>query len=337
VSRTNVIEWVNPGPEDILWVYPFEDIRWGSVLVVHEYETAVFMRDGKIYDVLPPGRHVLTTQNLPLLTRAFRLVAGYGETPFKARIVFVSLKQFRGKFGLSTRVKLGPRTLYMTELQSFGEFWYRVSDPVLFLTQVAGAVRELTSTAVADFIRNYFVETLIQEISKYTAIDIYTNLTQVTSRLKAGAIQDAFAQRGLELIDVKIAGITLPQLERMEKEDPTYGLPLLLAIQKGDEDKVLEIVKTVEVMRALGKSPAAGWMGALVAMPTLMQQAIPPTQPQQPQQVPSQPPQVPAQVQESPIVAKLRELKKMLDEGLITQEEYDQLRKELLEKYRKEM
>jgi len=337
VSRTNVIEWVNPGPEDILWVYPYEDIRWGSVLIVHEYETAMFMRDGKLYDVLPPGRHVLTTQNLPLLTRAFRLVAGYGETPFKARIVFVSLKQFRGKFGLSTRVKLGPRTLYMTELQSFGEFWYRVADPVLFLTQIAGAVRELSSTAVADFIRNYFVETLIQEISKYSAIDIYTNLTQVTSRLKAGIIQEAFAQRGLELIDVKISGITLPQLERMEKEDPTYGLPLLLAIQKGDEDKVLEIVKTVEVMRALGKSPAAGWMGALVAMPTLMQQAIQPTQPQQPQQAPAQPAPAPAQPQESPLVAKLRELKKMLDEGLITQEEYDQLKKELLEKYRREM
>ena len=330
MSKTNVIEWVNPGPEDILWVYPYEEIRWGSVLIVHEYETAIFMRDGKIYDVLPPGRHMLTTQNLPLLTRAYRLVMGYGESPFKARIVFVSLKQFKGKFGLSTRVKLGPRTLYMTELQAYGEFWYRVSDPVLFLTQIAGAVSNLTSTAVAEFIRNYFTETLIQEISKYTAIDIYTNLSQVTSRLKAGVIQEAFAQRGLELIDVKIAGASLPQLERMEKEDPTYGLPLLLAIQKGEEDKVLEIVKTVEVMRALGKSPAAGWMGALVAMPSLMQQVVQPTQ--QPQQ-PSQP----SQPAESPAIAKLRELKKMLDEGLITKEEYEQLKKEILENYKKEM
>lgn len=83
MSKTNVIEWVNPGPDDILWVYPYEDIRWGTVLVVHEYETAIFMRDGKIYDVLPPGRHVLTTQNLPLLTRAYRLIAGYGETPLR--------------------------------------------------------------------------------------------------------------------------------------------------------------------------------------------------------------------------------------------------------------
>ncbi|MEM4809464.1 MAG: SPFH domain-containing protein, partial [Desulfurococcaceae archaeon] len=43
----------------------------GSVVVVKEYEVAVFMRDGKVYDVLPPGRHVITTQNIPLLTRAY--------------------------------------------------------------------------------------------------------------------------------------------------------------------------------------------------------------------------------------------------------------------------
>jgi len=75
-------------------------------------------------------------------------------------------------------------------------------------------------------------------------------------------------------------------------------------------------------MRAIGRSPAAGWMGALVAMPTLMQQAMQPAQ--QPQQPPQpQPATAPAQPQESPVIAKLRELKKMLDEGLITQEEYD--------------
>ncbi|MEM0014845.1 MAG: SPFH domain-containing protein [Thermofilum sp.] len=335
MSKTNVIEWVNPGPDDILWMYPYEDIRWGSVLVVHEYETAVFMRDGKIYDVLPPGRHVLTTQNLPLLTRAFNLIMGYGETPFKARVVFISLKQFRGRFGLSTRVKLGPRTLYMTELQSFGEFWYRVGDPVLFLTQVAGALREFSSPMVADFIRNYFMESFIQEMSKYTAVEIYSNLSEVSARIKAGVIHDAFRQRGLELIDVKIGGVSLPQLERMEKEDPTYGLPLLLAIQKGDEDKVLEIVKTVEIMRALGRSPAAGWMGALIAMPGLLQPVVQQQAQPQPQQAPPAPPQQPQR--KTPIVEKLRELKEMLDEGLITQEEYESMKKELLEKYKQEM
>lgn len=327
--RTNVIEWVNPGPDDILWVYPYEDIRWGSVVVVHEYEAAVFMRDGKIYDVLPPGRHTITTQNIPLLTRAYNLVMGYGETPFKARIVFISLKQFKGRFGTSTRVKLGPRTLYMTELQAYGEYWFRVADPVLFLTQVAGAVPELSTPAVTEFLRGLFTEQFIQELANYTAIDVYTRLTEVTTRIKTGTIYEALKQRGIELIDVKIGGVSLPQLEKMEKEDPTYGLPLLLAIQKGEEDKVLEIIRTVETMRALGRSPGVGVLGALVALPQMLPQTMAPQVQQQPQQ-----PQVQQPQQKSP-ADKLRELKKMLDEGLITREEYEQLKKEILEEFKR--
>ncbi|WP_434730962.1 SPFH domain-containing protein [Thermogladius sp. KZ2Tp1] len=319
--QTNVIEWVNPGPDDILWVYPSEDIRWGSVVVVHEYEVAVFMRDGKVYDVLPPGRHIVTTQNIPLLTKAYNLVMGYGETPFKARVVFVSTKQFRGRFGLSTRVKLGPRTLYMTELQMYGDYWFRVVDPVLFLTQIAGSVPSLTTSAVTEFLRSYFVELFMQEISRYTAIDVYTSLRDIEVKVKSGNVYEAFKSRGLELIDVKVAGVSLPQLEKMEKEDPTYGLPLLIAIQKGDEDKVLEIIRTVESLRALGRSPGVGVLGALVALPSVMQPVA--QQAQQPKEG-------------KPVIEKLRELKKMLDEGLITQEEYERMKKELLEEFKRE-
>jgi membrane protease subunit (stomatin/prohibitin family) len=314
-AKTNVIEWVNVGPDDILWVYPYEDIRWGSVLIVHEYETAVFMRDGKVYDVLPPGRHVLTTQNLPLLTRAYNFLSGYGETPFKVTIVFISLKQFRGRFGINTRVKLGPRTYYMTELQAYGEFYYRVYDPVLFLTQISGAVKTISSNDVTNFIRSFFAELFIQELSKYSAIEVYSSLETISSKIKTGNIYEAFKARGLELLDVKIAGLSLPLLEKAEKEDPTYTLPLLIAIQKGDEDKVLEITKIIESLRALGQSPGAGILGALFAIPGLLGQAV--GVQQQPKQ------------EKSPY-ERLKELKKMLDEGLITKEEYEQVKKAIL-------
>jgi hypothetical protein len=333
-KKTNVIEWVNPGPDDMIWVYPDENIRWGSVVVVHEYETAIFMRDGKLYDVLPPGRHFITTQNIPLITRAYNLIMGYGETPFKARVVFVSLKQFKGKFGTSTRVKLGPRTLYMSEAQVFGEYWFRIIDPVLFLTQIVGALPQLTTPAVTEFLRGLYTEQFIQELSRYTAIEVYSKLSDVTTKIKTGTIYEALKQRGIELIDLKIGGISLPQLEKMEKEDPTYGLPLLLAVQKGEEDKALEIIRMVESMRALGKAPGVGVLGALVAMPPILGPAVapPPTQPPpqlQPQQTGQTQPS-----QRSPI-EKLRELKQMVDEGLITREEYEQSKKEILEQLKR--
>lgn len=326
--KTNVIEWVNPGPDDILWVYPYEDIRWGSVVIVKEYEVAVFMRDGKVYDVLPPGRHVITTQNIPLLTKAYNLIMGYGETPFKANIIYVSLKQFKGRFGLSTRVKLGPRTLYMTELQAYGEYWFRIADPVLFLTQIAGSVQRIDTQSVTEFLRGYMVQNLIEQISNYTAIDVYSRLGEVIARIKTGVLYDAFKSRGIELIDIRILGVSLPQLEKMEKEDPTYGLPLLLAIQKGDEDKALEIIRTVESLRALGRAPGAGILGALIAMPGLLQ----PIQQAMPQQ-PSQPQATQSQQPSTSVADKLRELKKLLDDGLITQEEYEAMKKKILEEF----
>ena len=62
-----------------------EDITWGAQLIVHEYEMAVFFRDGKAYDVFGAGRHTLTTLNLPLLTSLLTRIAGFGgNKPFKA-------------------------------------------------------------------------------------------------------------------------------------------------------------------------------------------------------------------------------------------------------------
>src|SRR3989304_5167578 len=327
--KTNVIEWAGAGFDDILWVYPYEDIRWGSVVVVHEYETAIFMRDGKLYDVFQPGRHTITTQNIPVLTRVFRLVGGYGETPFKATIVFVSLKQHRGRFGTSTRVKLGPRTFYTTELTTFGEFWLRIQDAPLFLPQAAGAAQSFSTSDLSSFFKSFFTELFIQEMARYTAIDVYTHLEEVTSKISSSAVYEAFKQRGLELLDLKIGGVSLPLLEKIEKEDPTYGLPLLIAIQKGDEDKVLEITKVVESMRALGKSSGAGLVGALFAVPSMLGYPAPAAQP---------PPQYPASPQTQPTkspVDKLRELKQMLDEGLITAEDYEKSKKEVLEQMKK--
>ncbi|MEM4139203.1 MAG: SHOCT domain-containing protein, partial [Sulfolobaceae archaeon] len=106
------------------------------------------------------------------------------------------------------------------------------------------------------------------------------------------------------------------------REDPTYTLPLLIAIQKGDEDKVLEITKVVESLRALGQSPGVGILGALFALPQIMGQV---TQPVMPQQT-----QTPPQQQLKSPYERLKELKRMLDDGLITKEEYEEAKKKIL-------
>ncbi|MEM3464820.1 MAG: SPFH domain-containing protein, partial [Candidatus Bathyarchaeia archaeon] len=150
-----VIEWVGAREGDIVWKYPVEEIAWGDNLIVHEYEAAVFFRDGKAYDVFRAGRHVLSTLNLPLLTKIISKIAGFDKVPFRATIVFVSLKQFQGKFGAQGQTK------ELAPLKFFGGFWFRVEEPNLFVNEVVGGQGAFTTDGLQNFLRGYFNERLI--------------------------------------------------------------------------------------------------------------------------------------------------------------------------------
>ena len=327
-KATNVVEWVNRGPDDIVLTVSKEDLRYGTQLVVKEFETAIFLRDGKLYDVFLPGRHSLSTLNLPLITRILRIAGGYGESPFKAQVVFVSLKQHRGRFGVNMRVRMSERSTWMTELQSFGDYYFRIEDPTLFLTQIVGGVQQLSSEDVSTFIRNFLMQQTMQNFSQSNVITIYGNLNNVTPKIRA-TLAEEFKMRGIELLNLQFGGVSFPLLEKMEKEDPTYGLPLIAAIQSGSEDKVLEITKVVESMRGLGKSSGAAFGAGFVAVPYMFGQPAQQAQaPQQPQQAP--PPS------KGDLVSKLKELKEALDDGLITKEEYEVTKTELMAKWKKD-
>jgi len=167
-----VIEWKAASAEDIIWKYPNEEITWGSQLIVHEYEMAVFFRDGKAYDVLGPGRHTLTTLNLPLITSLLARLAGFGEKPFKAAVIFISTKVFAGKFGTSAQ------TTELAPLKVFGGYWFRIEDAQLFVNEVVGGQNAYTTADVNDFLRGFLNERIIDELSHYDLITVFTRLTR---------------------------------------------------------------------------------------------------------------------------------------------------------------
>jgi len=212
-----VIEWKNPGAEDILWRYPDEEITWGAQLIVHEYEVAVFFRDGKAYDVFGAGRHTLTTLNLPLITSLLTRIAGYSEKPFKATVVFVSTKVFAGKYG--TRAQ----TTELAPLQVHGSFWFKVENPQLFVNEVVGGQKAYATEDVNNYLRGFLNEKIIDELSHYDLITVFTRLDE-TSMVVKNTIIDYFKRIGLELTDLRFEGETVKKAAEELGKSPGAGL-----------------------------------------------------------------------------------------------------------------
>ena len=261
-----VIEWVNPREDEIVWKYPSEEIEWGSQLIVHEYEVAVFMRDGKLYDIFGPGRHTITTLNLPLLTKVLSRISGFDKIPFRATVIFVSLKQFQGKFGGRTQ------TRELAPLMFHGTYWFKVSDPRLFIVEVVGGQGLYESSDVTKFLRGYFNENLMKHLSKYSIVDVFQNVDGVSSEVKILLLED-LRRIGLELIDLKFEGVDTTDEWRQR---------IFWLRQTGQAAYVMQMDTVKQVAKELGKSPGAG-VGAGIAI-------IPPLFTPPPQQAP--PPQV---------------------------------------------
>ncbi|WP_010478487.1 SPFH domain-containing protein [Thermococcus zilligii] len=256
-----VIEWVNPGGDEIIWRYPNEVIKWGAQLIVHEYEVAVFMRDGKIYDVFGPGRHTLTTQNLPLL---YKLVGG-SNSPFKATVIFVSMKEFQGKYGGETQ------TRELAPIKYYGVYWFKVADPVQFITEVVGGQSLYDAGDVSRFIRAYFNEGMMKHLSAYSIVDLFQNLDMVSTQVKVKLMED-FRRLGLELVDVKIEGVNTTDEWRQR---------LFWLMHTGNAQAVMQMDTVKQVAAELGKSGGASVGTGMVLIPQLMQ-PVQPAQPAQP-------------------------------------------------------
>jgi membrane protease subunit (stomatin/prohibitin family) len=250
-----VIEWKNPGAEDIVWRYPNEEITWGAQLIVHEYEVAVFFRDGKAYDVFNAGRHTLTTLNLPLITGLLTRIAGFGEKPFKATVIYVSTKVFAGKYGTQAQ------TTELAPLKVYGAFWFKVENAQLFVNEVVGGQNAYSTEGVNNFLRGFLNEKIIDELSRYDLLTVFTRLDETSVSVK-NAILDYFQRVGLDLTDLRFEGIDTT---------PEYRERLFwLRTGKAAPEEVLRMETVKKAAEELGKSSGAGLGTGMVLIPQVM-------------------------------------------------------------------
>jgi membrane protease subunit (stomatin/prohibitin family) len=180
--------------------------------VVRDFQRAIFRKDGKGTDVIGPGRHTLTTKNIPILTKILSLPFGF-TSPFRCEVVFVSMRTLPDlKWGTREPVAFRDKELGLVRLRAFGTYGLRVVDPLLFAgTLVANEARYTDKHA-----EEYLKSTIIQQLNDWlgsnvsSVLDLPSQYEEVS--LVMGQKLDADVKRfGLSIENFRLNAITPPE------------------------------------------------------------------------------------------------------------------------------
>lgn len=239
------------------------DFRLGSQVIVRESQTAVFFRDGKSLDVFGPGRHTITTANIPILAGLIGLATS-GRSPFPAEVVFVNMKEFLNqKWGTPEPIVFRDPELGMVRLRSFGTFAFQVKDPSLFVNGIVGQQGIYTTEGLENYLRSIIITKLTDLLGEQakSVLDLPALYNDISAATKA-QLTDDYAAIGLNIKALYVSAIT-PTDDTSKAIDERAAMGAI-----GDMDKYLKF----KAARAMGdaannpNSSAGGILGAGVGL-----------------------------------------------------------------------
>ncbi|HOP26462.1 MAG TPA: SPFH domain-containing protein [Candidatus Sabulitectum sp.] len=263
-KRPEIIEFLDNSGKEIVHRVPENgsgEFRLGSQCVVRESQEAVFYRDGKAMDVLGPGRHTLTTQNIPLLAGLVDMAFSGEGTPFRAEVYYVNKKTFTDmKWGTKEPIPFRDKELAMVRLRAFGNFSMKVSDSQLFVNKLVGTEGRYSTGDIEGFLKNMIISRLTDLLGETieTVFDLPAYYDEIGTLAKS-RFADDFGKYGIQLVDFYISAITPPE-EVQKRIDERSSMAAV-----GDIDAYMRF-KTATAMGDAATAGGGGAAGAGVGM-----------------------------------------------------------------------
>lgn len=260
----SVIKYEGDG-DTLVWKHPIEDFNYGSQLIVHESQEAVFFRDGQALDSFPAGRYTLETQQLPILEKLSQLPSA--EKVFHSEVYYINMATVMGvKWGTDSKVRMfDPASGLHVELGACGEFNIRVKHSRKLLGKLVGTTGSLKEDQILGMGngKGYFRAMIMTQVKSYLAQSIKAcgiNILEIDERLmelsedlriKLNGYLDSY---GLEMPEFFVTRVITPDDDpNFRKMKEQYAEQYLLVRQeqiRKSEAEAAQARKAVEAQTA---------------------------------------------------------------------------------------
>ena len=335
----DIIQWTEESDGTLAWRFPMADmeIQNGASLTVRESQMALFVNEGKVADVFGPGIYKLTTQTLPVLTYLKNWDKLF-ESPFKSEVYFFSTRQqVDQKWGTPQPITIRDKDFGAVRLRAFGNYSFRVADPKLFHTEISGTRASYGATEIDGQLRGLVLQNISNAIasSGIPFLDLASNQLAFAQALTT-QLAPEFAKIGLKLDGMTVQNVSLPE-ELQKILDQKIGMGMV----GNDMGKFMQY-QTAQAIPKFAEGGGGGGggsgiagdamgLGAGVALGQVLAQNL-----QAGLQGGAAAGAVPAAaavgVKAEDVMATLEKLGELKSKGILTQEEFDAKKAELLKK-----
>jgi membrane protease subunit (stomatin/prohibitin family) len=209
-----IIEWQDDSRDTLSYRWPDQDkeIKNNAQLIVRESQVAQFVYLGKYADALGPGKHTLTTENIPVLSTILGWKYGF-ESPFKADVYYVTTRVFAGnKWGTANPIMMRDADFGVVRMRAFGQYDFKIVNPSLFLKEVAGTDNHFRLDEFADVMRSKIVTVFTEAIAhaKVPALDVAGRYSEIGEALLPAINPLTTSKYGIEITSFNIENVSLP-------------------------------------------------------------------------------------------------------------------------------
>jgi excisionase family DNA binding protein len=209
-----IIQWQDDSRDTLSWRFPDEDkeIKRGAQLIVRESQAAQFIYLGQFGDTFGPGKHYLTTDNIPILATIKGWKYGF-ESPFKADIYYVNTRLFTGnKWGTANPIMMRDADFGIVRARAYGTFDFKVVDVKTFLKEVAGTDDHFRLDEFADTMRSRIVSVFTDALAsaKVPVLDVASRYAELGDALLPAINPAVVSKYGIEISSFIVENVSVP-------------------------------------------------------------------------------------------------------------------------------